>query len=140
MIELILEDLCTRCGACEAACPTHVFDLGPTGVPVIARQEQCQTCFMCELYCEADALYVGPDQRGPQPVDLEIVRASGELGRLRRDYGWASPADLSAPHSEVWRLGPLLMEGAQIAARRYADKHPERPPAALGRPVGQRWD
>jgi NAD-dependent dihydropyrimidine dehydrogenase PreA subunit len=120
MIAHIFEDLCTRCGACVVACPTHVLDAEADGSPLIARPDQCQTCFMCEMYCQADALYVAPDQRACEPVDPAAIRASGHLGRLRRDYGWDQNQPDSAPLAEFWQLGPLLREGAEIAARRYA--------------------
>ncbi|MBV9510163.1 MAG: ferredoxin family protein [Caulobacteraceae bacterium] len=118
MIELILDERCIGCNACVSACPTHVFDVGPDRTPVIARPDQCQTCFMCELYCEADAIYVGPDQAVREFVDAATVAASGQLGRLRRDYGWAGGGD-PAPLGDFWRLGPLLRQGAEIAAERY---------------------
>jgi NAD-dependent dihydropyrimidine dehydrogenase PreA subunit len=119
MIAHIFEDLCTGCNACVAACPTHVFDAAEDGAPVIARLDQCQTCFMCELYCEADAIYVAPDQRTPEPIDAEAIRASGRLGALRHDYGWDRDGQDEGHLAEFWRLGPLLREGAEIAARRY---------------------
>jgi NAD-dependent dihydropyrimidine dehydrogenase PreA subunit len=123
MIAHIFEDLCTGCGACVGACPTHVLDAGANDRPVIARLDQCQTCFMCELYCDADAIYVAPDQRAPESVDQAAIRASGHLGRLRRDYGWSRDEPQPVPLAEFWRLGPLLREGARIAARRYAGRH-----------------
>jgi NAD-dependent dihydropyrimidine dehydrogenase PreA subunit len=123
VIELIVEDRCTSCNACVAACPTHVFDPRPGGAPFVARPDQCQTCFMCELYCEADAIYVGPDRRIGEPVDVAEVMASGQLGRLRRDYGWSGVEE--RPLRDFWRLGPLLRGGAEIAAERYALRHEE---------------
>ncbi len=123
MIAHIFAEICNGCGTCVSACPSHVFDPAPDGVPVIARADQCQTCFMCELYCEADAIYVAADQRGPEPFDAAAILASGQLGRLRRDYGWDGRKSAEGPLSEFWQLGPLLREGAETAARRYADRH-----------------
>ena len=51
MIELISAERCTACNICVSACPTNVFEAVPGGLPRIARQDDCQTCFMCELYC-----------------------------------------------------------------------------------------
>ena len=123
MIAHIFEERCTGCGTCVAACPTHVFDFGADGVPVVARLDQCQTCFMCELYCEADALYVAPEQRSPEPVDPPAILTSGQLGRLRQNYGWDDEGPDSHPLAEFWRLGPLLREGAETAAQRYRNRH-----------------
>ena len=88
MIEIVIADRCTACNACVTVCPTNVFETGPDGRPVIARQSDCQTCFMCELYCKSDALYVAPDCDRPIPVDAATVLASDLLGQFRRDSGW----------------------------------------------------
>ncbi len=88
MIELVIADRCTGCNACVEVCPTNVFDPGSDGRPAIARQADCQTCFLCELYCKADALYVGPDCDQPSPVDPAMILASGLLGQYRRHSGW----------------------------------------------------
>jgi NAD-dependent dihydropyrimidine dehydrogenase PreA subunit len=126
MIEHIFEDLCTGCNTCIAACPTHVLDLGKaTSRPLIARQDQCQTCYMCELYCDRDAIYVGADQRRSEPIDPEVIRKSGFLGQLRRDYEWDAGVDEAPPLREYWQSGLLLMEGAETSATRYVAKHPE---------------
>jgi len=125
MIAHIFEDLCNGCNDCVSACPTHVLDATAAGgPPVIARLDQCQTCFMCELYCPTDAIFVGPDQAGPEPIDPEQVRASGLLGQMRRDHIWDAPDGDPEPLAEYWRLGPFLQEGARISAERYARAHP----------------
>jgi NAD-dependent dihydropyrimidine dehydrogenase PreA subunit len=124
MIAHIFEDLCTGCNDCVSACPTHVLDAAADGgAPVIARLDQCQTCFMCELYCPADAIFVGPDQTGPETIDPEQVKASGQLGQMRRDHIWDGPDGDLRPLAEYWKLGPYLQEGARISAERYARTH-----------------
>ena len=124
MIAHIFADLCNGCQACVSACPTHVLDRAAQGgPPVIARLDQCQTCFMCELYCPQDAIFVGPDQTGPEVIDPSAIKASGLLGQMRRDHIWDAPPGDLAPLSEYWQLGPYLMGGAQIAAERYARRH-----------------
>ena len=68
MIELISEERCTSCNICVRVCPTNVFDAVEGGIPVIARQQDCQTCYMCELYCPSDAMFVAADVAVPQTV------------------------------------------------------------------------
>ena len=69
MISLLLADRCTACNVCVRICPANVFDAHPQGPPDIARPGDCQTCFHCELYCQADALYVAPEC--DQAVEVE---------------------------------------------------------------------
>ena len=73
MIEVIDAQRCTSCDICVNVCPTNVFDK-TDGIPVIARQGDCQTCFLCELYCPEDALFVSPFAEAPQQVDLEVCQ------------------------------------------------------------------
>ncbi|WP_159918059.1 4Fe-4S dicluster domain-containing protein [Pantoea sp. 18069] len=106
MIELVFADACTACGDCITVCPTNVFDAGADGRPQIARQADCQTCFMCELYCSADALFVAPDCTGPTPLDAEQVRAAGLPGQFRRDSGWG---EFAASHpNQHWRMDQVF--------------------------------
>lgn len=92
MIEILSVDLCTRCDICVRVCPTNVFDRVPDEAPVIARHADCQTCFQCEAYCPADAIFVSP-LRTPAPDgsgfrDEPALRAGGQLGLYRDRVGW----------------------------------------------------
>jgi NAD-dependent dihydropyrimidine dehydrogenase PreA subunit len=90
MIEVISESRCVACETCVKACPNEVFESSGTGVPRIARQEDCHTCFLCELYCPKDALYVSP-LATPLPVrpSLEELEKSDKLGSYGRAIGWS---------------------------------------------------
>ncbi|NEU98599.1 4Fe-4S dicluster domain-containing protein [Bradyrhizobium uaiense] len=87
MIEVIDAERCTSCDICVNVCPTNVFDK-TDGIPVIARQSDCQTCFLCELYCPEDALYVAPHADTPCPTDVVALRETAALGSYRRAVGW----------------------------------------------------
>jgi NAD-dependent dihydropyrimidine dehydrogenase PreA subunit len=88
MIEIIVESRCVGCDICAKICPTNVFDYGQGGVPTIARQVDCQTCFLCEAYCPADALYVAPESDRHVEINEAELLESGKLGRYRRILGW----------------------------------------------------
>jgi len=108
VIELVFDDRCTKCGSCVQICPTNVFDAGPDRTPVIARQSDCQTCFMCELYCTADALFVGPDCDHPAAVDATPILESGWLGQFRRDSGWGEWSNDPRYRNEHWRMDQIF--------------------------------
>lgn len=88
MIEVVSQQRCIECGLCVKVCPTNVFDRTETGLPVIARQEDCQTCFICEVYCPADALYVSPFADMEQKVTEEELIAVEIIGSWRETVGW----------------------------------------------------
>lgn len=88
MIELLFADRCKPCGACVNVCPNDVFDRDEAGRPVIARQSDCVTCFICEAFCPEDALYVAPFARPEPDLDAATVLASGEVGAYRKALGW----------------------------------------------------
>ncbi len=113
MIELIVTDRCTACNACVEICPSDVFDRAPSGPPEIARQEACQTCFMCELYCKADAIYVGPNADRVEPVDAQQLIASGLLGQYRRHSGWDEWQGIYP--NEQWMMETVFRRGAEAA-------------------------
>lgn len=89
MIELVSTERCVGCTLCVKVCPTNVFDKGIDGIPSIARQEDCQTCFICEAYCPVDALYVSPFD---SPLDIvpteEALVEANLLGSWRETLGW----------------------------------------------------
>jgi NAD-dependent dihydropyrimidine dehydrogenase PreA subunit len=122
MLELIVKERCTGCNRCVEVCPTNVLEPGPHKLPVLARLDQCQTCFMCELYCAADAIYVGPDREQREPVNEEEVVASGLLGQLRRDSGWDEWAGDPRYQSQFWQLGPYLMAGFKQTTERVENR------------------
>lgn len=92
MIEVIDAERCTACNICVTVCPTNVFDK-TNGNPVIARQADCQTCFLCELYCPDDALFVSAFADRPEGVDPVTLRQSDLLGSYRRAVGWTKDTE-----------------------------------------------
>lgn len=92
MIEVVSGDRCIDCNICVDVCPTNVFDAVDGDHPVIARQSDCQTCFMCEAYCPTDALFVSP-LAGPAPAgstftDEAALESADRFGEYRRWIGW----------------------------------------------------
>jgi NAD-dependent dihydropyrimidine dehydrogenase PreA subunit len=116
MIALLIADRCTECNACVAVCPSNVFDAVPGKPPEIARADDCQTCFLCELYCRADALFVAPDADRRVAVDPAHVLASGLLGQYRRDSGW-DEWEGEYPN-EQWMMETVFRRAAEAAAAR----------------------
>ncbi len=72
------------------------------------------------------ATYVAPDQRVPETIDPAAILASGELGSLRHGYRWTEEGSEAGSLDQFWRLGPLLREGAETAARRHQERHERR--------------
>ena len=112
MIEVLSKERCTGCNLCVKVCPTNVFDELEGEAPIIARQEDCQTCFQCEVWCPFDALFVAP-LREPAPADSEWrseakLIESGQLGLYRRRVGWSSAEQPTVPSDAEW--GALLSE------------------------------
>ena len=107
MIEVLSTSRCTECDICVRVCPTNVFDAVTGHAPVIARQDDCQTCFQCEANCPVDALFVSPfvtPQAGIEEPDL--VRR-GLLGSYRERIGWGRGRVSGASTA----VGPALKPG-----------------------------
>ena len=111
MIEVVSTERCIACDKCVKVCPTNVFDLGTDGIPVITRQEDCQTCFQCEANCPVDALFVAPYTHPmPDRPAIPALSESGLLGSYRREIGWGkgrTPGSLRA-------IGPALNPGSSV--------------------------
>jgi NAD-dependent dihydropyrimidine dehydrogenase PreA subunit len=87
MIEVVSESRCVECDICVRVCPANVFD-ATDGAPVIARQDDCQTCFLCEIYCPTDALYVAERADGPLSISEREVEERNLFGSYSRALGW----------------------------------------------------
>jgi NAD-dependent dihydropyrimidine dehydrogenase PreA subunit len=104
MIELVSDSRCIRCNLCVEVCPTNVFDGAPDELPVVARQEDCQTCFMCEAYCPVDALYVAPNAEQKTAVEEGALIEQGLLGSYRKAVGWGGKRAPGAAADATHRL------------------------------------
>jgi NAD-dependent dihydropyrimidine dehydrogenase PreA subunit len=104
MIELVSDSQCIRCDICVRVCPTNVFDAVADGAPVIARQEDCQTCFMCELYCPTEALFVAPEADQSVSVDEATLRERSLVGSYRASIGWKEGARSQAGNDQTYRV------------------------------------
>ncbi|MFD0279651.1 4Fe-4S dicluster domain-containing protein [Kitasatospora sp. NPDC127111] len=103
MIEVVSAERCIACDRCIKVCPTDVFDRGADGIPVLARHDDCQTCFQCEANCPVDALFVAPHTtRAPQ--DERQLAEAGLLGSYRARIGWGKGRTIGSLHA----VGPSL--------------------------------
>jgi NAD-dependent dihydropyrimidine dehydrogenase PreA subunit len=103
MIELVSEERCILCNKCVQVCPMNVFSAVKGAPPAIARKDDCQTCFMCELYCPVDALFVAPQADAPAAVSEAALIASGLLGSYR-EAAWMPPARKEEAGDQTFRL------------------------------------
>lgn len=92
-----------------------MLDPAPEGPPILARVEDCQTCFMCEPYCRADAIYVAPDCDRRVVVTAGEVLASGHLGQYRKHSGW-NEWEQTFPN-EQWLMETVFRRAGEAAAR-----------------------
>ena len=110
MIELVSQNRCVACDICVNVCPTNVFEPVAGEPPVIARQSDCQTCFLCEAYCPADALFVAAEAHRRVEVNEDDLIARGLLGQYRRNLGWGKSG---ATKERLARLKALSEDIAQ---------------------------
>ncbi len=104
MIELVSTTRCIQCNICVSVCPTNVFEQVSDAPPAIARQSDCQTCFMCELYCPADALYVAPDTDRVLSITEAQLEEAKLFGSYRDEIGWKKGQSSSASTDQSYYL------------------------------------
>lgn len=104
MIELVSESRCIQCDLCVSVCPTNVFDSVPNAPPTIARKSDCQTCYMCELYCPVDALYVAPESDQQTTVNEAELAETGLLGSYRKKVGWGPGRARTAKTDQTFQI------------------------------------
>lgn len=121
MIEIISAERCIDCDKCVEVCPTNVFDAVEGGHPVIARQQHCQTCFLCEAYCPTDALFVAPTATaapaGSAYTDEARLLADGRFGEYRRWLGWGHgrrPGSLRDRNAELPELAAAFLPHTEV--------------------------
>lgn len=66
-VEYIDYGRCTNCLKCYQVCPMDVFRLAGRTV-YLAYPEDCMACYLCELECPAEALYVSPRRAKVKPM------------------------------------------------------------------------
>jgi ferredoxin len=81
-----------------------VFDTVPDAPPTIARQSDCQTCYICELYCPVDALYVAPESDGHSSINEAELAEKGLLGSYRENIGWGAGRETTAKTDQTFQL------------------------------------
>ncbi len=60
-ISWIDQEKCNGCGRCDSICPEDVIRLDKeTRKALIKYIRDCQSCFLCELECPQEAIYVTP--------------------------------------------------------------------------------
>ena len=112
MIELISTSKCVSCNMCVKVCPTNVFEAVDGDVPIIARKEDCQTCFMCELYCPVDALFVAPEADEEVPIDEHEVESL--LGSYRELVGWGKGRKSLAMSDKSYLMVKAIRQSGRV--------------------------
>ena len=61
-------DPCNGCGICVDNCPMDVIRDEATNKPFIAYLRDCQSCFLCEMDCPVEAIFVTPERERRIPL------------------------------------------------------------------------
>lgn len=60
----ISDERCVNCGTCVKICPMDVLRDGKKK-PEIVYLQDCQSCFLCRMYCKADAININVERARP---------------------------------------------------------------------------
>ena len=71
MIERIDAEKCIGCGSCANRCPLDAIRMNEEGKAYIAYSDDCMTCYICERYCPAGAIYVQPFREALPKIFLQ---------------------------------------------------------------------
>jgi len=67
MVKSINEQICTKCGLCEAICPVDLFRQGENAMRIVYPGDCCN-CLQCLYICPTDAITVAPGT--PKKLDM----------------------------------------------------------------------
>ncbi|MCL4440089.1 MAG: 4Fe-4S binding protein [Firmicutes bacterium] len=65
-VERIDYEKCSHCLKCWRICPMDVYRVAGRQVYITYPQD-CMCCFLCELECPEEAIYVNPQRGQPKP-------------------------------------------------------------------------
>lgn len=60
-IREIDQKICFGCSVCVTICPMDVLRM-KSGRAEIVYNEDCMTCYLCEVSCPAKAIYISPER------------------------------------------------------------------------------
>jgi len=66
VVKYIDYEKCSHCLKCWLVCPMDVYRLAGKQV-YIAYPQDCMCCYLCELECSREAIYVDPRRGQPKP-------------------------------------------------------------------------
>ncbi|MCD8365358.1 MAG: ferredoxin family protein [Clostridiales bacterium] len=72
MIKAIEQEKCIGCGRCVNICPLDTLRM-KDGKAVIAYPEDCHSCYLCEMACSVNAVYVHPFKEQFAPAFPKLI-------------------------------------------------------------------
>src|SRR4051794_5921639 len=88
----------------------------PNRPPAISRQEDWQTCFLCEMYCRTYAANVHPDCEKAVGLTPAEGVAAGFLGQFRRDSRWGEWRTEPRYRNALWLMDRIFGRARSTAS------------------------